>query len=295
MKILRKNGEIIEANFEDSEAKKAFWHTSAHVLAQAVKRLYPETKCAIGPAIENGFYYDFDFAFAFSEEHLKAIEDEMRKIIKESFSLQVCEKSKEEALSIMKNADEDYKLELIEGLDEDEKISFYKQGEYEEFCAGPHISNVCYIKALKLLSVAGAYWRGNENNRMLTRIYGISFPKASQLEEYLHMLEEAKARDHRKLGKELGIFTIFDEGPGLPVFLPKGMVLKNLLIDYWRKIHHRDGYVEISTPIMLERSLWETSGHWDFYRDSMYSLKVEEDDYAIKPMSCPGGMLVYKL
>ena len=295
MKILRKNGEIIEANFDEAEAKKAFWHTSAHVLAQAVKRLYPETKFAIGPAIENGFYYDFDFAFAFSEEHLKAIEDEMRKIIKESFSLQVCEKSKEEALSIMKNANEKYKLELIEGLDEDEKISFYKQGEYEEFCAGPHISNVCFIKALKLLSVAGAYWRGNENNRMLTRIYGISFPKASQLEEYLHMLEEAKARDHRKLGKELGIFTIFDEGPGLPVFLPKGMVLKNLLIDYWRKIHRRDGYVEISTPIMLERSLWETSGHWDFYRDSMYSLKVEEDDYAIKPMSCPGGMLVYKL
>ena len=295
MKILRKNGEIAEVNFEDAEAKKAFWHTSAHVLAQAVKRLYPDTKCAIGPAIENGFYYDFDFAFTFSEEHLKAIEDEMRKIIKESLSLQVCEKSKEEALSIMQNAGEKYKVELIEELDESEKIIFYKQGEYEEFCAGPHISNVCYIKALKLLSVAGAYWRGNEKNQMLTRIYGISFPKVSQLEEYLHMVEEAKARDHRKLGKELGIFTIFDEGTGLPAFLPKGMVLKNLLIDYWRKIHRRDGYVEISTPIMLERSLWETSGHWDFYRDSMYSLKVEEDDYAIKPMSCPGGMLVYKL
>ncbi len=295
MKILRKNGEIIEANFDEAEGKKAFWHTSAHVLAQAVKRLYPETKCAIGPAIENGFYYDFDFNFAFSEEHLKAVEDEMRKIIKESLSLQVCEKSKEEALIIMKNANEMYKVELIQGLDEAEKISFYKQGEYEEFCAGPHIVNVSYIKALKLLSVAGAYWRGNEQNQMLTRIYGISFPKASQLEEYLHMVEEAKARDHRKLGKELGIFTIFDEGPGLPVFLPKGMVLKNLLIDYWRKLHRRDGYVEISTPIMLERSLWETSGHWDFYRDSMYSLKVEDDDYAIKPMSCPGGMLVYKL
>lgn len=295
MKILRTNGEIIEANFDEAEGEKAFWHTSAHVLAQAVKRLYPKTKCAIGPAIENGFYYDFDFDFAFSEEHLKAVEDEMRKIIKESLSLQVCEKSKEEALSIMKNANEMYKIELIEGLDEAEKISFYKQGEYEEFCAGPHIANVCYIKAFKLLSVAGAYWRGNEHNQMLTRIYGISFPKASQLEEYLHMVEEAKARDHRKLGKELGIFTIFDEGPGLPVFLPKGMVLKNLLIDYWRKLHRRDEYVEISTPIMLERSLWETSGHWDFYRDSMYSLKVEEADYAIKPMSCPGGMLVYKL
>lgn len=295
MKVLRKNGEIVEAGFEEQEGKKAFWHTSAHVLAQAVKRLYPETECAIGPAIENGFYYDFQFAFPFSEANLKEIEEEMRKIVKESLSVQVCEKSKEEALRFMEKADEKYKMELIEELDDAEQISFYKQGEYEEFCAGPHITNVCHIKAVKLLSVAGAYWRGNEQNQMLTRIYGISFPKASQLEEYLHMLEEAKARDHRKLGKELGIFTIFDEGPGLPVFLPKGMVLKNLLIDYWRKIHHREGYVEVSTPIMLERSLWETSGHWDFYRDSMYSLKVEGDDYAIKPMSCPGGMLVYKL
>jgi len=295
MKVLRRNGEIIEVNFEDQEGKKAFWHTSAHVLAQAVKRLYPETKCAIGPAIENGFYYDFEFAFSFSEEHLKEVEEEMQKIVKESLSLQVSEKSKEEALIFMADAGEKYKIELVEELDDSEKISFYKQGEYEEFCAGPHISNVCLIKAIKLLSVAGAYWRGNENNSMLTRIYGISFPKASQLEEYLHMVEEAKARDHRKLGKELGIFTIFDEGPGLPVFLPKGMVLKNILVDYWRKIHQRDGYVEISTPIMLERSLWETSGHWDFYRDSMYSLKVEDEDYAIKPMSCPGGMLVYKL
>ena len=295
MKVLRRNGEIVEVSFEEQEGKKAFWHTSAHVLAQAVKRLYPETKCAIGPAIENGFYYDFDFAFSFSEEHLKAVEEEMRKIVKESLSLQVFEKSKEEALSFMKNAGEKYKIELIEELDAAEKITFYKQGEYEEFCAGPHIANVCQIKAIKLLSVAGAYWRGNEKNLMLTRIYGISFPKASQLEEYLHMVEEAKARDHRKLGKELGIFTIFDEGPGLPVFLPKGMVLKNLLIDYWRKIHRREGYVEISTPIMLERRLWETSGHWDFYRDTMYTLRVEEDAYAIKPMSCPGGMLVYKL
>ena len=295
MKVLQNNGEIAEVNFEQQEGKKAFWHTSAHVLAQAVKRLYPETKCAIGPAIENGFDYDFDFSFAFSEEHLKAIEEEMRKIVKKSLSLQVIKKSKEEALHFMEGAGEKYKVELIEELETSEKITFYKQGEYEEFCAGPHLSNVCQIRAIKLLSVAGAYWRGNEKNPMLTRIYGISFPKASQLEEYVHMLEEAKARDHRKLGKELGIFTIFDEGPGLPVFLPKGMVLKNLLIDYWRKIHRRDGYVEISTPIMLERRLWETSGHWDFYRDSMYSLKVEDDDYAIKPMSCPGGMLVYKL
>lgn len=295
MKVLLKNGEIIEVNFEEQEGKKAFWHTSAHVLAQAVKRLYPDTKCAIGPAIENGFYYDFEFSFPFSEEHLKVVEDEMRKIIKESLSLQVFEKSKEDALSFMEKAGEKYKLELIKELDAASQISFYKQGEYEEFCAGPHISNVCQIKAFKLLSVAGAYWKGSEKNQMLTRIYGISFPKASQLEEYLHMVEEAKARDHRKLGKELGIFTIFDEGAGLPVFLPKGMILKNLLIDYWRKIHRREGYVEISTPIMLNRSLWETSGHWDFYRDSMYSLKVEDEEYAIKPMSCPGGMLVYKL
>lgn len=295
MKVLQNNGEVMEVKFDDLEGKKAFWHTSAHVLAQAVKRLYPETKCAIGPAIENGFYYDFEFAFSFSDEHLKAIEEEMRNIVKESLSLQVSEKSKEEAISYMEQAGEPYKLELIRELEDDVRISFYKQGEYEEFCAGPHISNVCQIKAFKLLSVAGAYWRGDEKNAMLTRIYGISFPKASQLEEYLRMLEEAKARDHRKLGKELGIFTIFDEGPGLPVFLPKGMIVKNLLIDYWRNIHRKEGYVEVSTPIMLNRSLWETSGHWDFYRDSMYSLQVEDEDYAIKPMSCPGGMLVYKL
>ena len=295
MKVLRKNGEIVEVNFEEQEGKKAFWHTSAHVLAQAVKRIYPETKCAIGPTIENGFYYDFQFEFSFSEDHLKTIEAEMRKIVKESLSLQVYEKSKEEALSFMENADEKYKVELIQELNDTEQISFYKQGEYEEFCAGSHISNVCQIKAIKLLSVAEAYWRGDEKNQMLTRIYGISFPKAAQLDEYLHMVEEAKIRDHRKLGKELGIFTIFNEGPGLPVFLPKGMILKNLLIDYWRKIHRREGYVEISTPIMLERSLWERSGHWDYYRDTMYALKVEDDDYVIKPMSCPGGMLVYKL
>ena len=295
MKVLRRNGEVVEVGFEEQEGKKAFWHTSAHVLAQAVKRLYPETKCAIGPAIENGFYYDFQFDFPFSEENLKEVEEEMKKIVKESLSLQVSEKSKEEALAYMEKSKEDYKSELICELDDAEKISFYKQGEYEEFCAGPHISNVCQIKAIKLLSVAGAYWRGDEKNQMLTRIYGISFPKAAELEQYLFVLEEAKARDHRKLGKELGIFTIFEEGPGLPVLLPKGMVLKNLLIDYWRKIHRREGYVEISTPIMLDRSLWEKSGHWEFYRDGMYTLKVDEEDYAIKPMSCPGGMLVYKM
>lgn len=294
MKVLRKNGEMVEEKFEEQEGKKAFWHTSAHVLAQAVKRLYPDTKCAIGPAIENGFYYDFEFSFPFSEENLKEVEEEMKRIVKESLSLQVYEKSKAEAMAYMENAQEDYKLELIRELDDSEKISFYKQGDYEEFCAGPHISNSCQIKAIKLLSVAGAYWRGNEKNQMLTRIYGISFPKSSELEQYLHMLEEAKARDHRKIGKELGLFVMMDEGPGFPFFLPKGMILKNLLIDYWREIHERNGYREISTPIMLVRELWEQSGHWDHYRENMYTSVIDDADYAIKPMNCPGGMLVYK-
>lgn len=294
MKVLRKNGEMVEVKFEEQEGKKAFWHTSAHVLAQAVKRLYPDTKCAIGPAIENGFYYDFEFSFPFSEENLKEVEEEMKRIVKESLSLQVYEKSKAEAMAYMENAQEDYKLELIRELDDSEKISFYKQGDYEEFCAGPHITNSCQIKAIKLLSVAGAYWRGNEKNQMLTRIYGISFPKSSELEQYLHMLEKAKARDHRKIGKELGLFVMMDEGPGFPFFLPKGMILKNLLIDYWREIHERNGYREISTPIMLSRELWEQSGHWDHYRENMYTSVIDDADYAIKPMNCPGGMLVYK-
>lgn len=294
MKVLRKTGEIVEVKFEEQEGKKAFWHTSAHVLAQAVKRLYPDAKCAIGPAIENGFYYDFEFPFPFQEENLKEVEEEMRRIVKESLSIQVYEKSKNEAIAFMENAHEEYKLELIRELDDSEKISFYKQGDYEEFCAGPHISNTCQIKAIKLLSVAGAYWRGDEKNQMLTRIYGISFPKVSELEEYLHMLEEAKARDHRKLGKELELFALMEEGPGLPFYFPKGLILKNLLIDYWREIHSREGYEEIATPIMLMRGLWEKSGHWDHYRDTMYTTSVDDMDYAIKPMNCPGGMLVYK-
>lgn len=294
MKVLRKNGEVVEVSFNQQEGKKAFWHTSAHILAQAVKRLYPETKCAIGPAIENGFYYDFDFSFQFSEDNLKEVEEEMRKIVKESLSLQVFEKSREDAISYMEKRGEDYKLELIRELEDGQQISFYKQGEYEEFCAGPHISNSCQVKAIKLLSVAGAYWRGDEKNQMLTRIYGISFPKASDLEEYLHMMEEAKARDHRKLGKELGLFMLAPEGPGLPFFLPKGLILKNLLIDYWRQIHKRKGYKEIATPIMLDKSLWEKSGHWDHYRDNMYLSEIDDVEYAIKPMNCPGGMLVYK-
>lgn len=294
MKELLRNGEFHEVSFEEQEGKKAFWHTSAHVLAQAVKRLYPDTKCAIGPAIEKGFYYDFEFSFPFTDVNLQAVEDEMRNIVNGSLTLKVGEKSKEEALSIMQERGESYKIELINGLPEDEKISFYSQGDYEEFCAGPHIANVAAIKAIKLLSVAGAYWRGDEHNKMLTRIYGISFPKASELQEYLHMLEEAKARDHRKIGRELGLFALMDEGPGLPFFLPKGLILKNRLIDFWRAVHQRNGYQEISTPIMLNRALWERSGHWEHYRDTMYALEVDGEDYAIKPMNCPGGMLVYK-
>ena len=294
MKVLLKNGEIVEKSFEEPEGKKAFWHTSAHVLAQAVKHLYPNAKCAIGPAIENGFYYDFDFDFSFTEEHLHTIEAEMKKIIKDSLSLQVYELTKEDALAYMQEHGEQYKSELIQNLPSDEKISFYRQGGYAEFCAGPHITNTCQIKAVKLLSVAGAYWRGDEHNKMLTRIYGISFPKAAQLEEYLLIQEAAKLRDHRKLGKELGIFALFEEGAGLPFFLPKGIVLKNLLIDYWRKLHQKSGYQEISTPIMLNQQLWETSGHWEHYKEIMYTTVVDNTEYAIKPMSCPGGMLVYK-
>ena len=295
MKVLLRNGQIMEGSFEEKQVREAFWHTSAHILAQAVKRLYPETKCAIGPAIENGFYYDFAFEFPFGEEHLAAVEAEMKQIVKESLSLQVYEMSKAEALKYMEEAGEPYKLELIRELPEGEVITFYRQGDYVEFCAGPHISNTCQVKAVKLLNVAGAYWRGSEKNEMLTRIYGISFPKASLLEEHLHMLEEAKQRDHRKLGKELGLFALMEQGPGLPFFLPKGLILKNLLIDYWRKLHEREGYVEISTPIMLDKSLWETSGHWEHYRENMYITQVDEAEFAIKPMSCPGGMLVYQM
>lgn len=295
MKVLLKDGKVVEEKFENLDGKKAFWHTSAHVLAQAVKRLYPGAKCAIGPAIEKGFYYDFQFDFPFAEEHLHAVEEEMKKIVKESLSLQVYEVSREEALAYMAQREEPYKQELIRELSEKERITFYKQGDYAEFCAGPHISNTCQIKALKLLSVAGAYWKGNEKNQMLTRIYGISFPKASELEEYLHMMEEAKLRDHRKLGRELRLFALMEEGPGFPFFLPKGLILKNLLIDYWRQIHEREGYQEISTPIMLDRGLWERSGHWDHYRDKMYTSVIDDMEFAIKPMNCPGGMLVYKM
>ncbi|MBO4687757.1 MAG: threonine--tRNA ligase [Clostridiales bacterium] len=294
MKVLRNDQQVLEMDFESKEGRKAFWHTSAHVLAQAVKRLYPEAKCGIGPAIENGFYYDFDFGFPFSEEHLAKVEEMMKEIVRESLVLSVYDMSKEEAYEYMKERGESYKMELISEIPDDEQITFYKQGDYAEFCAGPHIGNVSHIKAIKLLSVAGAYWRGSEKNPMLTRIYGISFAKASMLQEYLKQLEEAKARDHRKLGKELELFALMEEGPGLPFYFPKGLILKNLLIDYWRKIHSREGYEEISTPIMLMRTLWERSGHWDHYRENMYTTSVDDTDYAIKPMNCPGGMLVYK-
>lgn len=295
MKILHKNGEITVSDFSSPEGKKAFWHTSAHVLAQAVKRLYPDTKCAIGPATDNGFYYDFAFSFPFTEEHLRAVEAEMQILARESLSLQVRTVSRQEALSHMEKEGEDFKQELIRELPEDEEITFYRQGDYTELCTGPHLSNTSPIKAVKLLSVAGAYWRGNEKNRMLTRIYGISFPKTADLEEYLRRLEEARARDHRRLGKELELFALLDEGPGFPFLLPRGLILKNLLIDYWRKLHTREGYVEISTPMILNRELWETSGHWEHYRDKMYTTVIDGTDFAIKPMSCPGGMLVYNL
>ncbi len=295
MKVLHKNGVITTSSFDEKEGKEAFWHTSAHVLAQAVKHLYPDTKCAIGPATDSGFYYDFAFSFPFSEENLPAVEEEMKKLVRESLSLQVRTVSREEALSYMEERREDFKLELLHELPDSEEITFYRQGDYVELCAGPHLTNTSPIKAVKLLSVAGAYWRGDEKNQMLTRIYGISFPKAADLEEYLHRLAEAKARDHRRLGKELGLFALLDEGPGFPFFLPNGLMIKNLLIDYWRKIHTREGYVEISTPMIMNRRLWETSGHWEHYRENMYTTVIDDTDYAIRPMNCPGGMLVYKL
>lgn len=295
MKITMKDGSMREAGFHEEAGRNAFRHTAAHILAQAVKRLYPDTKCAIGPAIADGFYYDFDFDFRFSEENFAQVEAEMRKIVKENLQLKHFTTDRKKALEILEERKEPYKIEMLKELPEDAEISFFKQGEYLEMCAGPHVTYTSAIKAFKLLSVAGAYWRGDEKNKMLTRIYGTAFPEEGMLEEYLNRLEEARKRDHRKLGKELGLFTLLEEGPGFPFFLPKGLILKNLLIDYWRKIHAREGYVEISTPIMLNRRLWETSGHWEHYRDKMYTTVIDGADFAIKPMSCPGGMLVYKM
>ena len=286
--------ELTLLTFDDEEGRGAFRHTAAHILAQAVKRLYPETKLAIGPSIADGFYYDFDRPEPFTPEDLEALEAEMKKIVKENLKLERFTLSRAEAIALMKEKDEPYKVELIEDLPEDSELSFYRQGEYVDLCAGPHLMTTKMVKAFKLTSIAGAYWRGNEKNKMLTRIYGTAFTKAADLEAYLTRMEEAKKRDHRKLGKELGLFTLMEEGPGFPFFLPKGMVLKNTLIDYWREIHTRENYVEISTPIMLNRTLWETSGHWDHYKENMYTTVIDETDFAIKPMNCPGGVLVYK-
>ncbi len=286
--------ELTFLTFDDEDGRGAFRHTASHILAQAVKRLYPETKLAIGPSIADGFYYDFDREGGFAPEDLEKIEAEMKKIVKEDLKLERFALSREDAIKLMADMGESYKVELIEALPEGEEISFYKQGDYVDLCAGPHIASTKAVKAFKLTSIAGAYWHGDEKNKMLTRIYGTAFPKASELEAHLERIEEAKKRDHRKLGKELELFTMVDEGPGFPIFLPKGMVLKNTLLQYWRDIHTRENYVEINTPIMLNRQLWETSGHWFHYKENMYTTVIDETDFAIKPMNCPGGMLVYK-
>ena len=278
----------------DLEGKKAYWHTTSHIMAQAVKRLFPNAKLAIGPSIDNGFYYDYDVEKTFSAEDLENIEKEMQNICKENLELERFTLPRDEAIKLMKEMDEPYKVELIEDLPEGEEISFYKQGDYTDLCAGPHIASTGLVKAFKLLSSSGAYWRGDEKNKMLQRIYGISYPKKSQLDEYINMLEEAKKRDHRKLGAELDLFTFMEEGPGFPFFLPKGMVLRNLLEDFWRKIHTENGYVEVKTPIMLNQGLWHQSGHWDHYKNNMYTTVIDDVDFALKPMNCPGGMLVYK-
>ena len=290
MKMILPDGSVQEAEDE----LRVLRHTASHVLAQAVKRLYPETKLAIGPAIDDGFYYDFDREGGFTPEDLEKLEAEMAKIVKENLPVKPFTLPRDEAIQLMKEKDEPYKVELIEDLPEGETISFYTQGEFTDLCAGPHILYTKGVKAFKLTSIAGAYWRGSEKNKMLTRIYGTAFANKTDLENYLTMMEEAKKRDHRKLGKELGLFMFAEEGPGFPFFLPKGMTLKNTLIDYWREIHLRENYQEVSTPVILSRKLWETSGHWDHYKDNMYTTVIDEEDYAIKPMNCPGGMLVYK-
>lgn len=287
--------ELAILTFDDAEGKHAFWHTASHIMAQAVKRLYPDVKLTIGPAIENGFYYDFDAGEPFTPETLEKIEAEMKQIVKEALPLERFELSPNEAVKLMEAKNEPYKVELIgEHAGKGEPISFYRQGEFTELCAGPHLPDTGRVKAFKLTSCTGAYWRGDAKNQMLQRIYGTAFPKQAALDEYLARMEEAKKRDHRKLGKELELFTIMEEGPGFPFFLPKGMILKNLLIDYWREIHREAGYQEISTPMILSRSLWERSGHWAHYKENMYTTVIDEEDYAIKPMNCPGGMLVYK-
>ncbi len=290
MKALYSDGSVRETDDELPVLR----HTASHIMAQAVLRLFPGTKLAIGPAIDDGFYYDFDREGGFTPEDLEAIEAEMKKIIKENLKIETYTLPRAEAIEYMKGRGEIYKVELIEDLPEDAPISFYKQGEFVDLCAGPHALYTKAIKAYKLTSIAGAYWRGSEKNKMLTRIYGTAFQDKEKLEEYLKMLEEVKKRDHRRLGRELGLFMLLDEGPGFPFFLPKGMTLKNTLIDYWRQIHQREGYLEVSTPLIMRKQLWEQSGHWDHYKDNMYTTKIEDEEFCIKPMNCPGGVLVYK-
>ena len=281
--------------FENPEYRKTYWHTCSHIMAQAVKRLWPEVQLAIGPAIEEGWYYDFDAPFSFTPEHLEKIEAEMKKICKERIRLERTEKPRAEAIAFMEAANEPYKVELINDLPEDAIISFYTQGDFTDLCAGPHLDHTGRVKhnGFKLTTSCGAYWRGDSNRKMLQRIYGVGFPSKDELDTYLQRIEEAKKRDHRKLGKELGLFMLRDEGPGFPFFLPKGMVLRNTLIDYWRQVHKKYGYVEVSTPMMMNRALWEKSGHWGHYKNNMYTTVIDDVDFAIKPMNCPGGMLVY--
>lgn len=294
--VLEDGSSVKILTFEDEQGQRAFNHTASHVLAQAVKRLFPNTKLAIGPAIDNGFYYDFDTEEPFTAETLTKLEAEMKKIVKESIRLEQFTLSPEEAIKTLEEQNEPYKVELCrEHSDKGEPISFYKQGDFTDLCAGPHLMSTSPVKAFKLTSVTGAYWRGSEKNKMLTRIYGTAFPSKDALADHLEKLEEAKKRDHRKLGKELGLFALLDEGPGFPFFLPKGMVLRNTLLDYWRAVHKKYGYVEISTPIILNQELWHRSGHWDHYKDNMYTTVIDDEDYAVKPMNCPGGMLVYKI
>ena len=290
-----KEGDALEiVTLKDKEGLHVYRHTCAHVLAQALKTIYPTCKLSIGPVIENGFYYDVDFVTPINKDDLAKIEAEIQKIIKSNLPIERFTLPREEAIKLMDGYDEKYKVELIEDLPEGETISFYKQGNFTDLCRGPHLPSTGKIKAFKLTGIAGAYWRGDEHNKMLTRIYGTAFAKKDEMEAYFHMLEEAKKRDHTKLGKELKLFTILNEGKGFPFFLPHGMVLKNALVDYWRQLHDREGYVEVATPVMLSRSLWETSGHWDHYKDNMYTTKIDGEDYAVKPMNCPGGILVYK-
>ncbi|HIX08145.1 MAG TPA: threonine--tRNA ligase [Candidatus Borkfalkia faecipullorum] len=289
------DAEVEIVTLKDREGLQVYRHTTAHVLAQAVKTIFPTSKLAIGPTIENGFYYDIDFQTPITQEDLGKIEAEMQKIIKSNLPIERFTLSRADAIKLMTKYSEKYKVELIKDLPAGEEISFYKQGSFTDLCRGPHLPSTGKIKAFKLTSIAGAYWRGNEKNKMLTRIYGTAFAKKDEMDAYFTMLEEAKKRDHIKLGKELGLFAFLNEGKGFPFFLPKGMILKNTLIDYWRQIHTREGYVEVQTPIILNRSLWETSGHWDHYKENMYTTKIDGEDCAIKPMNCPGGMLVYKL